>query len=163
MVAMTMVMMMFVLMVVVFMVVVMMFMLMVVIVIVVVVIMMVMLVIVVIVTGVPVFMLVVSVVICVFVFGVMMIVICVLVVAFKFDLFYARVGFYDFEIWIRFLKFRQPSLLKLDPDSKIQIAFFKRSHLFWLWFVCVRVGSFAHHHVYLYRVARDLLHKILLR
>ena len=122
-----------------------------------------MLVIVVIVTGVFVLMLVVSIVGCVFVFGVMMIVICVLVVAFKFDLFYARVGFYDFEIWIRFLKFRQPSLLKLDPDSKIKVAFFKRGHLFRFWFVRVRIGSLAHHDVYLDRVARDLLDEILLR
>ena len=75
----------------------------------------VMIVIVVIVTGVLVFMLVVS----VFVLGVMVIVICVLVMTFKFDLFHTLIGFYDFEIWIRFLKFRQPSLLKLDPDSKI--------------------------------------------
>lgn len=80
----------------------------------------VMLVIVVIVTGVFVLMLVMS----VFVLGVMMIVVRVLVVVFfKFDLFYALIGFYDFEVWIRFLKFRQPSLLKLDPDSKIKVAF----------------------------------------
>ena len=76
----------------------------------------VMIVIVVIVTCMFVFMLVVS----VFVLGVMvMIVIRVLVMTFKFDLFYARVGFYDFKVWIRFLKFRQPSIFKLDPDSKV--------------------------------------------
>jgi len=114
----------------------------------------VMLVIVMVVTGVLVFVIVVS----VFVLGVMvMIVVRVLVVSFKFDLFYTLIGFYDFEIWIGFLKFRQPSLLKLDPDSKIKVAFFKRGHLFGLWFVRVRIGSFAHHHVYLDRVARDLL------
>ena len=101
---------------------------------------------------------------CVFVLGVMvMIVFAVFVMAFKFDLFHAHVGFYDFEIWIRLLKFRQPSFLKLDPDSKIKVAFFKRGHLFRLWFVRVRIGSFAHHHVYLDRLARDLLDEILLR
>ena len=63
-------------------------------------------------------MLVFMIVVSVLVLGIM-VVICVLVVSFKFDLFHARVGFYDFKVWIRFLKFRQPSLLKLDPDSKI--------------------------------------------
>ena len=100
----------------------------------------------------------------VLVLGVMvMIVVRVLVMTFKFDLFHALIGFYDFEIWIGFLKFRQPSLLKLDPDSKIKVAFFKRGHLFRFWFVCVRIGSLAYHDVYLDRIARDLLDEILLR